>query len=145
MYAQIWSRRMALVLLLAALTAPGCGKGRPANTVAGKVYVGGKEARGGTVAFLDAEGNVVRAAIGENGNYRVAGLAPGAAKVGVVGHARVPAGFRLQDGPNPGAPAPRPEPEDGPVIPARYKNPDKSGLTYEVRAGEQEHDIKLDP
>jgi hypothetical protein len=39
------------------------------------------------------------------------------------------------------------EPRDGKhvAIPPRYQDPEKSGLTYTVRAGPQTHDIDLQP
>ncbi len=144
MYGKGLSRLAALALLLTALAVCGCGKGRHANIVTGKVYVGDKVATGGTVLFLDAEGNVARTAIGKNGAYQVAGLAPGPAKVGVVGHAHVPPGLQTPVKGKPGGTPAEAAPEDGPVISARYADPEKSGLTYEVRSGKQDHDIELE-
>ena len=39
----------------------------------------------------------------------------------------------------PSTPTPKPSP-----IPKKYQDPEKSGLTYTVTKGSQEHDIKLE-
>ena len=139
------TRRAALGLLLSGLAAGGCGKGRDGNSVTGTVSVGDRILTSGTVLFVDASGKVVRTAIGPKGNYRVTGLAEGPAKVAVVGHARVPAGLQRSEKEGLGGGSVRPAADDGPAIPTRYTDPEKSGLTYDVQPGEQEHHIRLTP
>jgi len=140
-------RRVAALTLLAALAACGCGK-EGVNSVSGKVYLDGKPLSSGSVLFLDAQGNTVPTAIGPDGSYRVTGLAEGKARVSVVGHPGSPPGLRFpgrQMGPPEGHTKGQNPPRREVVIPARYKVPESSGLTCEVRRGDQGHDIKLSP
>jgi hypothetical protein len=125
-----WPRAACLVLALAWC---GCGPLARPGQLTGKVRFRGKELPSGTVTFMAADGKTRSAAIAEDGTYKVAGVAPGTAKIGVVSHPRLPPGF---GGPNPGEPGTI-------VLPRHYTNPETSGLTCEVRGGEQHFDIDL--
>lgn len=128
-------RSGAVACLALALACCGCGpSGRPGQ-LTGKVRFAGKELPSGTVCFQGADGKKQYAPIAEDGTYKVAGVAPGAARVGVESHPRVPPGF---GGPRPGEP--------GTVqLPPRYAKPDTSGLTCQVEGGPQTFDIDLPP
>ena len=134
-----------LGLLVLALS--GCGSGT--GSVAGKVTLKGKVVKGGTVTFVGADKRVVTAPIDTEGSYTIERIATGPARISVTPPAApvaVPRGRNMMDpskmgGPGGGtttAPAEKPA-----AIPADYQNPDKSGLTYTVNSGKQEHNIEL--
>lgn len=85
-----------------------------AASVTGLVTLKGQLLKGGTVVFTDNQGNVA-GKIDANGAYTVEGLKPGNYKVSVQGAA----------------------------VPAAFNNPNTSGLTCDVKEGEQNHDIAL--
>jgi hypothetical protein len=123
----------ATVSLLLALVCCGC---RPADRpghLTGKVRFRGKELPSGTVCFLGANGKKKYAPIAEDGTYKVAGVPQGTARVGVESHPRLPPGF---GGPRPGEPGTI-------VLPPHYTKPETSGLTYEVKGGQETFDIDL--
>ena len=137
MFGQRLARWSLFGLLLASLAAScGCGSSR-VGKVSGRVLLGGNPVSGGTVTFLDAGHNPVSGVIQEDGSYTVNGVAVGTAKISV--------GAPQNKNPFAGRQGRGGKPAGTALVPEQYKNPDKSGLTYEVRAGEQEHDIKLEP
>ncbi len=86
--------------------------------VTGKITLGGKPLPGGEIAMVGADGLTHRGTIQADGTYQVKNLAPGTFKVAVRGDKDVP-------------------------VPKQYADPGTSGLTYEVRAGNQAFDIVL--
>jgi hypothetical protein len=137
MFGQRLARWSLFGLLLASLAASsGCGSSR-VGKVSGKVLLDGNLVAGGTVTFLDAGHNAVSGVIKEDGSYTVDGVAVGTAKISV--------GAPQNKNPFAGRQGRRGKPVGTALVPEHYKNPEKSGLTYDVRAGEQEHDIELDP
>jgi hypothetical protein len=150
-----WTLRAILILALAPLSA-GCGS---KGTVSGKVFYQGKPLPGGTVTFQQETG-AFHSVIQDDGSYRVAGVLPGLATVTVSS----------PDPPRPAAPQSMekmvekakvrkveipPEmakhmgdPEAGKrrymAIPSKYKDANKSGLTFTVKSGSQEFDIQLE-
>jgi hypothetical protein len=119
-------QRRAAGLVLATLLLAGCGT----SQITGKVRFQDQVLTAGTVKFLGADGKEVMTAVAADGSYRVAGVAPGLARVSFVPHA-----------PNPfssGATAPKPV-----AIPKRYKQPETSGLECVVRGGRQEYNLEL--
>lgn len=150
-----WSLRLAAVIVLASFAA-GCGGGSK-GTISGRVLYQGKPfALGGIVTFVPEHGGAFNATIDREGNYSVAGIPPGAVKIAVspdpvAGRGNngieVPSDMKpegvdlsqtsLGSRPNQGG---RLAP---PPLPAKYANPDESGLTYTVESGRQSHDIDL--
>jgi hypothetical protein len=139
--------------------------------ITGKVLYRGKPLPGGTVTFLPAggKGAYVSPILGD-GSYSLTQVPPGEVKIVVETESRNPAPQgnsqaaakartymemmqkkmeeemqkRKQVMP-PGrriVPLP-PSKEEYVPIPAQYKDPDKSGLTYTVTGGKQTHDIEL--
>ncbi len=142
-------RRAAHGLLLLAVTIAGCGP-RPAS-VSGTVTFKGRPLPSGTVMFHGSDGNVRHGSILENGKYTITEAPLGAVRITVQSHPVLPTRITGRFSTPPAAP---PEltpkaPDEGKTrevpIPPRYKDPEKSGLTYTVNAGSQTHDIDLRP
>jgi hypothetical protein len=150
-----WRRLSGGVLLLLATAAAGCGSG----TVRGKVSYKGQALGGGTVVFTVPGKGSVRAEIGEDGTYTASNCPPGRAKLTVETASAQPAGIRdPRAGPSAGMrPPPGAVPEGADAsfyqaipkkgkyvaIPAKYNDPDKSGLEYTVHSGSQGFNIDL--
>ena len=91
-----------------------------AASISGHVTFKGQPLTGGTVELVGANGKA-QGKIAEDGTYGVQGVKPGTYKLGVS---------------NQGA--------NGAVaIPAKYSDPDKSGLTFKVAEGKQELNLEL--
>ncbi len=119
-----------LVLILAGLTV-GCGRG--IGNIKGTVSFQGKPLPAGTISFYDSDNGVQNGEIKSDGSYEVKGVLAGEAKIAV----RVPL---IIDSPIKVGPAPTIVP-----IPARYLNHETSGLTYQVKTGDQIHPVELTP
>lgn len=137
-----------VVLGLALPLIVGCGEST--GSVRGKVYFQDKAMTGGSVAFVPKNEKVATANIQADGSYEVK-VTTGVAKISVSAPLKinVPKGM-LMDPAKMGAtdkagPVAAPSPGKVTPIPDRYGDADKSGLAYEVKSGNQEHDIKLLP
>jgi len=137
----------AFLAFVASLGVVGCGSS--AGTVSGKVTYQGSALKGGRVTFIPAKGQSVTAEIGEDGSYTISNVPAGEAKITVetkylAKRASLPA-YK----PPPGAPGgyKPPNPEDSArrytPIPDSYAEAATSDLTYAVKAGRQDHEIKL--
>jgi hypothetical protein len=94
--------------------------------VTGKVTYKGAELTEGTVVFHPEEGKPFSASVRVDGRYRVKGLEPGKYRVTFV-QPKVPS-----------------DPDVKPVpVPARFANPETSGLTFAVREGLNRFDLEL--
>jgi hypothetical protein len=134
-------------LLLLLPLAAGCATH---GTVTGKVLHRGTPLDTGGVVFLAKDGHTYNGNIEKDGSYTVPKIPPGLAKIAVVvasgpsgqpmkippGAGKTPEG--IQGGSSPGAMT-----HQGPKIAEQYSDPEKSGLTYEVKSGSQEHDIDI--
>jgi hypothetical protein len=129
-----WAAALALALAgcgVLALARTGRAPGATPWQLTGKVRYRGEVLPSGTVTFLGADGKRRHGLIAENGTYKVTGVAPGAAGVGVVSHPRTPAGMGG---------------EKAKVhLPPHYARPETSGLTCQVEGGPQTFDIDLPP
>ena len=127
--------KAAAVLLLGLLLASGCAgsSDNSSATVKGKVTLAGAPLTAGTVLFMTDSGNAASAEVGEGGEYS-AMCPPGHYKVSVS---------------PPPAPDPLVAPAGGqpatssPPIPKRYHDLGSSGLSVEIKAGENTFDIML--
>ncbi len=121
-----------------AAAAGGC-RGREA-AVEGLVTVGGKPVSRGEVHFFPAEGSPRSAAIRPDGRYTIQHLPPGPARVGVTGTfgGPAPVGKPVTDLTEAQKPVAL-----GTPVPAKYADPQKSGLTATLTAGRQTHDISV--
>jgi hypothetical protein len=150
--------------------AVGCGGGPGTAHVSGKVLLqGGQPLPGGTITFFPVEGGKdrlpVTATIKPDGTYDASAVPVGKVKISISNAALDPrAGtpaFMQQGGFLPGMPSPdkigppkgalkgsepflksaKPEGKYVPIDP-KYADAEKSGLTYEVRPGDQTHNIE---
>jgi hypothetical protein len=125
---------MGLLVAVLGLSLAGCGGGHPATAgVEGKVLYRGKPLEFGAVMFQPAAGPPASGQIQRDGTFRLStygsndGAVLGAHKVSVS----------CLESQSPTAPPPDPNVEPGlgkPLIPAKYLNPETSGLTAEVKA-----------
>jgi hypothetical protein len=141
-----WGTRGLLLLSLAMV---GCES--PRASVSGIVTFKGQPLPSGTVLLHGADGRVEHALITEDGRFTITNAPLGTVRITVQSHPAVPTGLPTRGGKPPAAPTelapPAKEKHDNRSvpIPPRYLDPEKSGLTYTVRAGTQTHDIELKP
>jgi hypothetical protein len=124
---------------LALLVLSGCAE--PSTKVSGKVTYQSKPLNSGTITFFCKDNKVVRSCqIGTDGSYAIDKVPLGNAKISIsVPPPRTkPTGEVAKMAPSGG-----PEPPEPVEIPQNYSDPEKSGLTYEVKSGSQPHDIDL--
>jgi hypothetical protein len=130
------------------------------GTVTGKVILDGKPVTGGSVSFLTKSGGIpVTAFIEADGSYRVERVPVGEVLIGVLspppdsaapGEAIKKTGGatggaeRAPDNTKGSPPNPTAAPvADKLLIPVRYNDPGTSGLTTNVKEGENSYDITL--
>ena len=136
---------LAVVASLAAAALSGCGPSKASITGTGKFN--NQPLPSGTITFSsDAGSKPVKSSVITDGKYTITDFPTGPAKVSVVttpppNSGRVvaaPPGTPVIAVPGGGAATGKYVP-----IPLRYSAPDKSGLTYEVKGGEQTKDFEL--
>jgi hypothetical protein len=127
------------VALSAALLLTGCGT--ELGRVTGCVTFRGEALPSGSVLFHAADGNVYSAPLAADGTFAVDGVPPGSARVTVQSHPRVPPALLGRDRTT----AAGREAARFVRIPARYGQPDRSGLACQVRPGEQTCNFDLTP
>jgi hypothetical protein len=136
-----------MVLPWLLLVAAGCGDS--SASVSGRVTLNGKPLTGGAVTFHAAGGRTEGSWIDPEGHYAIARAPVGEVKVTVVVNpTREPPKLpRKRDVPqHPESQAAEGAPAGKAVaIPPRYKDPEKSGLTYTLSRGPQVIDIDLKP
>jgi len=160
---RLMKRGIFCVLPLAVCLIAGCGsKGPTMAPVSGTVTLDGKELDGASVNFVPAEGG--RPATGQtdaSGKFKLTYINPsdgapvGKYKVGVsklaegadrmadpskVAGGTTPPGTQLSGPPIKGAAAAKPPKS---LVPAKYLNPDTSGITVEVKSGMEPVKIEL--
>jgi len=113
-----------VVLSLAAAVA----EDKETATVQGKVSFKGQPLAGGEITFHPKQGKAVKVAIADDGTYSVKDLPVGATVITVESFREL-----RKDK----------EKRKFNVLPAKYADPKKSGLTYVVKAGKQEYDVDL--
>jgi hypothetical protein len=142
--------RLAALLPLALLLA-GCGRGK--GTVSGKVTLNGEPIPWGRITFLSQVGDKTpHSSRIVNGKYTINDCPAGPVKIAVesieakaVDTSKVPPKM-LERSRQAGAVEPPAEVVGKHLpIPARYADPDKSGLDYTVESGSATHDIPLKP
>jgi hypothetical protein len=123
------------------LAAVGCaGRGN----VSGKVTYQGRPLAWGTVQFEGSDHIVKQANINSDGTYTVPGVATGDAKIAVSSVDPRSSDFQPIQREGQAPRKPRPEVKGWFEIPKKYETTFNSGLTYTVKRGNNEFDIKLD-
>jgi hypothetical protein len=120
---------LGCLCLCAGLAVAGCtGGGR--GDVSGVVKYKGEPLPGGTILFYGQPKGVWSAEIKEDGSYAVSGVPAGTAKIAVIGMVQVNLGAG-------------PVGTKTPPIPAKYADPERSGLTCTVQGGAQVQPVDL--
>jgi len=137
---------LAVVAALAPAALSGCGPAKA--SVTGTVKFNGQPLPSGTITFTSDAGNTVKGSAITDGKYTIPDFPAGPAKVSVVTSAP-PTSSRVVAAP-PGTPViPVPGGAAAPgkyvPIPLKYSAPDKSGLTCDVKGGENTKDFDLTP
>ena len=114
----------------------GCGAG--AGDVAGVVKYRGQPLAGGTITFYDAANTAMSSGIDEEGKYEVKQVAAGPAKIAIATPINIQFGSPLPGGKT------ATKKTEFPDFPGKYTDPEKSGLSLEVKSGSQTHNISLD-
>jgi hypothetical protein len=141
-------RWLGALALAVALAVAGCGGAGGKGTVSGKVTYKGAPLKAGRVAFATSTKQNVVAEIGEDGSYTAPDVATGPAKISVQTSylkqaSKVPH-YKVPEGAPPGLGGGDPSlAKRYTAIPDNYEDPEKSGLTYDVKRGSQTHDIDL--
>lgn len=124
-----FGRALLLSCALTALAVCGCS---PATTdVSGTVTYQGKPLPAGSVTLVDSSGAVHQAQIQADGKFTVPNVPVGSVRVAVS----TPKANRGKPSPFGGEPPP-PPPAGTPELPMELANPDTSGLTGTVTAGQ---------
>jgi hypothetical protein len=125
--------RLLSVALLAA--AVGCGNSDiPKITLTGTVRYNGKPVSSGLLRFTGPNGFYSAASVQPDGTYTVTDVIPGELKVGIMDE---PQGAGGPEGKSAG---PRPAPL---TVPAKFREPETSGLVYTVTADMTTLDIDI--
>jgi hypothetical protein len=123
-------KQLPCLLLGAALALAGCSPSNKQGEITGVVKFKGEPLPGGTVVFHGAT-STYTSEIRKDGNYTVSGVPLGTAKIAVVMPIRITMGGKSVGS------------NSLPDIPARYGDPQKSGLSCEVTGGSQTHNVEL--
>lgn len=144
--------RVWLGVLLLALGGmlSGCG-GSSTGTVSGKVTFKGQPLKGGNVSIIPKAGGVLKTTIGEDGSYSISKVPVGSAKAAVDTSSLRPIPQKSLPGPYANAPKEAlpsnlqsgGDPSRYTPIPEMYADPEKSGLTLDVKSGKNDYPIEL--
>jgi hypothetical protein len=132
---------------LAVLLALGCGE--PTSSVSGKVYYDTTLIPVGIVTFAHENGTAKTSQIKEDGSYKIEGIPPGKVTICVDTSSAKPAPVPPRSGAGKVPTDSTYKPIYGQAqgkwvpIPDIYINPRSSTLKYEVKPGDQNHDIKI--
>jgi hypothetical protein len=134
------ARRHLLICFVACFIAAGCGKGKPASTVSGKVTLAGQPLEEGAITFFSSTGSTGTSEIGAGGSYSLMGpnkeegVVPGRYTAIVM-----PSMAQIKKTHN----DPRIRVKDS-SIPIKYTSAASSPLKYDVAVGPNTIDILLD-
>lgn len=150
MRTQARSRRLwaALWFFPFALIIAGCG-GSSVGTVSGTVSYKKQLLKGGNVSIIPKAGEPRSSSIAEDGSYKISKVPIGPAKITVETKSLRPVSQKSLPGPYARAPKDvLPQGVQGDAkryvaIPDKYADPEGSGLSLEVKRGDQTHNIDL--
>lgn len=138
-----WIGLVVLGAVVGLSASMGCGGAKKA-TVKGTVTYKGEKLGNGNVVFLGADNKGASSPIDANGSYHLSNVPLGPVKITVETIAPIAATAPAMPGME------MPKIEGGPAagkyvrIPDQYKDATRSGLTYEVKSGNHEHNINLE-
>ena len=137
-----WRGLTAICLATALPILAGCGPSK--GDISGKVMYKGAPLPTGHVQFQSPAGAFV-GEIGPDGSYTVKGVPTGSSKISITcqkeGYAEHM--IALSKASKEGGKPPPGKPEDFDLIPTKYTDFTTSGLSYDVKSGENKHDIEL--
>jgi hypothetical protein len=152
-------RLFSLVVFLSALGLAGCGP--RTGSVSGKVNFNAKPLPSGTITFIGGKGDKSQwSTIAADGSYQVNNVPAGTVKITVETTPPMnPGGASLSGTKPPSVPGVPPPPDQSSplaggdaakpgayvAIPPKYKDPEQSGLSMEVKSGKNEKNIDLAP
>ncbi len=150
--------RWIFVAAVAALFLTTTGCDRPRSQVHGTVTYQGTPVAGGTIIFLGADNRAYPTRIGSDGTYVASGVPHGDLHVSVLAAdpqqaARPNPGARDSDAfakaamnaddQSKGGRSPTPTGTSGQLLPAKYNDPTKSELSFELTQSDQEYTVDL--
>jgi hypothetical protein len=137
------ARRGLPFLALSMLVVAGAGCGEATGVVSGEVKVGGEPVPRGTITFIP-QGPKAKGRLTDinEGKYSLAGLPVGEYAVTVQALVQPPP--PTTKGGKAGTKAKGPATK-GVHVPAKYADPEKSGLTCTIKSGENKYDPPLEP
>lgn len=144
-----WTRLALLAMILCTAGLAGCGGMKKKAVVSGKITYKGEALGNGTVVFIGKDGKGGSSPISAEGNYRVNDLPTGSMKITVETTPTESSGAINMPGVADKMPKMTVESNSGGPgkyvqIPEQYKKPDQTPLTYDVKSGDQKHDIPLE-
>lgn len=139
---------IAACLALASLT--GCGGDSGKATISGKVTYKGAPVTGGTLTLYAESGTPYPVNINPNGTFNVSDVPTGQRTVSIsTDNVQTNQGYTMPPGVTPPKDSPAPPQIDTSTlpkkvdIPAKYKDPKTSGLTWDIKGGKQSKDFDL--
>jgi hypothetical protein len=140
-------RRHVLAGCMTCLVLVGCGGRHPTAKVSGKVTYQDKALNSGTVNFVsEKEGianPVASGSISEDGSYAIANAPVGPVKISIITVKPITPKQQLSNGKTPTKASGAAPTTAWIEIPAHYRDPATSNLSYTVVPGDQKHDITL--
>jgi hypothetical protein len=130
-----------LSLLLALLfVLPAC-RDASQGTITGKAKLENEPLTSAIVYFVYADGQSRHSLVGLDGSYRIEKVPVGIVKIKIETYSPVPPAIANAQGPN----AKNEHKKIPPAVKilAKYNDAEKSGLSFDVKPGEQPHDILL--
>ena len=136
---------LILALLVVALT--GCGKAT--GDVTGIVKFKGQPLKGGSVMFVDGSGALVQTEIGTDGKFTAQKVNVGNNKIAVhyvdnrINEYAQEIASRGKGSVQPMTNMPKLDTSDMITLPEQYSTPEKSGLSLDVKKGQNSYDIDI--
>jgi hypothetical protein len=131
-------------LVLFALVAAGCRGDQTSGTVTGTVRYKGEPLSGGKVTFFGTNDQVATAMIGADGSYKAQKVPLGTVVAAVSTPGPMPGKEDAASNPMMKRKKVAPPEKKSVVVPDKYSDPKKSGVTLTVTGGTQSFDINLD-
>jgi hypothetical protein len=129
--------RILGLVAIAAVAVAGCSRGVKKVTVHGTVSYKGQTLQSGILQFAGPEGAYSAAAIQSDGTYIITDVVPGEVKVAVVEAPQGSGGPSADEKKSSG-------PKRPPVsLPDKYRDPEKSGLKYNITPDTKELPIEI--